>query len=960
MKTYYRLSITIVLLLVAFYTLIQFQDKTSEADLSSRQPSGILDSGFLGLVEDIYTTATTIVNVPIDIVKDVAIKIAINQYLSDLPLEKNLRSRLEMRLSDDKYLAEIVPFLLALKDQYSEPEIANDVRFESYARKSRKQLTAPGAEHELFSWSPKATPEKKNDEPLLTNEMAAHLAAIYDVVFIQGNSIISNKQNLEQPFKPVTVKDQKIVDKVKPIVVKLLEKVKSKSKEAGKSKDGGANSEAFEMLDVILKNDVKLEAFSISVIDFIKYMVHKSYRYFAFKHLREMDLSKWLKKKLANEEYSLVLKYLNESQKRPYAAQFGVDGLQGALLRALAQPEKNPAFLSQLNQELAKASLYKPKTEPTEPPNHAHNINFLQYLVLNKKTPDKYLPFFKYLFNNYSQNISTGGIATTPTISVRNLPIIFTGAEVAGKNSTGIPNFHFVDRKDPNYRSYYFYGNDALMLESLAMKSGMITMFERLRKLSTLNCNGQYEWHSHFSFDGLLNLGLGEANRDFGEIRCYNELLKRADNELKLRETRKTLIALVEEIKNSPIPLFDQHRANQIIDKLAKLEQESMPQYILMYSPWPDHFAHFKGPFSDEILATTGELNRLDYWLGKITETYKKAGIYDRTVFGMAGDHGLSPIFYTLNPEKVVLEKMVKEYKREIKIKKISSDEGEGPKINHSIRPESMKNYDVIIASTAGGNYMLDFFNGQNDVSWRQQPVYEDLTHLKLLDGGAPIDMVKEFASRLQNTLDYMVIREKPCSIKECDTRVITTINGRRVDEIIRRRDKQVYYAPYDLKAEKSILQIFEKNPYRDHSEEDVKLKNSLIETCLTRPDSRDPKTWCNEDQWRLLASFTPRPDSVVQLSHLYDEDRAGTVNLFPKYGIGYNTRVPGRHAGESFHEKDAFVGFWGTPTRNDKSKNLGPLVNGVLAPTVFSYLSESDSTGKGFGFPSVWKEIKK
>ncbi len=960
MKSYYRLSLTLSLLLLAFYTVTQFQNKTSETDLSSRQPSGIIDSGFLSLTEDIYTTATSIVNVPIDIVKDVAIKIAINKYLSDLPLEKGLRSRLEKRLGDDKYLAEIVPFLMALKDQYSEPEIANDVKFETYARKMRRQLTAPGAEHELFSWTPKPTSEQNNDEPLLTTEMAANLAAIYDAVFIQGNSIISNKQNLEQPFKPVTKKDQKIIDNVKPIVVNLLEKIKSKSKPAGKSKDGGANSEAFEMLDVILKNDVKLEAFSISIIDFIKYMVHKSYRYFTFKHLREMDLSNWLKRKLRNKEYSVVLKFLNESRKRPYAVQFGVDGLQGSLLRALAQPEKNSAFLNELNKEFTKAILYKPKNVPTEDPNHAHNINFLQHLVLNKKTPEKYLPFFKYLFNNYSQNISTGGVATTPTISVRNLPIIFTGAEVAGKNSTGIPNFHFVDRKDPDYRSYYFYGNDALKLESLSMESGMITMFERLRKLSTLNCNAQYEWHSHFSFDGLLNLGLGEATRDFGEIRCYNELLNRAKNEIKLRETRDTLIELVEEIKSSKIAFFNLHRANQVIEKLALLEQESMPQYILMYSPWPDHFAHFKGPFSNEILSTTGELNRLDYWLGKITETYKKAGIYDRTVFGMAGDHGLSPIFYTLNPEKVVLEKMVKEYRREIKIKKISSDEGEGPKINHSIRPESMKNYDVIIASTAGGNYMLDFFNGQDDASWRQQPVYEDLTRLKLLDGGAPLDMVKELTRRLEGTLDYMALREKPCGIQECDTRIITTINGRRVDEIIRRRASQVYYAPYDLKSEKSILQVFEKNPYRDQSEEDVKLKKSLLETCLNRADPRDPKTWCDENQWRLLASFTPRPDSVVQLSHLYDEDRAGTVNLFPKYGIGYNTRVPGRHAGESFHEKDAFVGFWGTPTRNDKSKSLGPLVNGSLAPTIYSFISENESTGKGFGFPSVWKQIKK
>ena len=53
---------------------------------------------------------------------------------------------------------------------------------------------------------------------------------------------------------------------------------------------------------------------------------------------------------------------------------------------------------------------------------------------------------------------------------------------------------------------------------------------------------------------------------------------------------------------------------------------------------------------------------------------------------------------------------------------------------------------------------------------------------------------------------------------------------------------------------------------------------------------------------------------SVAQLAHLYDADRAGPVNLFPRRGVGYNSNVPGRHAGESFHEKNACVALWGAP----------------------------------------------
>ncbi len=123
-----------------------------------------------------------------------------------------------------------------------------------------------------------------------------------------------------------------------------------------------------------------------------------------------------------------------------------------------------------------------------------------------------------------------------------------------------------------------------------------------------------------------------------------------------------------------------------------------------------DHFAHFTGPFSDEILMPTGELNRLDYWLTQISDVYQSANVYDRTLWGMAGDHGLAPVYYSLNPEKQVFETLQAELDYPLVIKKISSDEGEGPKITNALNYESNKEVDVVVASTAGGNFMMDFF----------------------------------------------------------------------------------------------------------------------------------------------------------------------------------------------------------------------------------------------------------
>ncbi len=117
--------------------------------------------------------------------------------------------------------------------------------------------------------------------------------------------------------------------------------------------------------------------------------------------------------------------------------------------------------------------------------------------------------------------------------------------------------------------------------------------------------------------------------------------------------------------------------------------------------------------------------------------------------------------------------------------------------------------------------------------------------------------------------------------------------------------------------------------------------------------------TWCSSVEWTSLTQPTPRPDSVNQLANIYLEDRAGTVNLFPKAGIGYNTKVPGRHAGEDYLEKDAFIGFWGAPI-GDKSQQLKIEANGSLAPTLFEYLTgEPVVEGEnGWGFPSLIEKL--
>lgn len=202
---------------------------------------------------------------------------------------------------------------------------------------------------------------------------------------------------------------------------------------------------------------------------------------------------------------------------------------------------------------------------------------------------------------------------------------------------------------------------------------------------------------------------------------------------------------------------------------------------LVWYDPWPDHFAHLAGPCSDEIIAPSGELARLDYWLGRLTTLYGDAGVRRRTLFGMA---------------------------------------------------------------------------------------------------------VTETERRAHRT---------------------------------------------------------------------------GMERCVERPAADDTGTWCTEDEWRRLLRFTPRPDSVIQLAHLYDVDRAGTINLFPAGGVAFNSGVPRRHACESFHEKDAFVGLWGEPTTRSRSEGrIATALGGSVPTAIYEHLTSGRiaSGTAGWGYRSVWREM--
>jgi len=898
------------------------------------------------LRSEIYDFAAWAKRLPYELAVPIIARAKLHAYVDDLDLPPEVRARIRARIDSRGFVDEIIPFLLAVRDVYQAPTADAPEDFDTWLRAHFSPAdTIPGIEHSMFQWRPAAAQADAafGVDPTL----AAHLVEFYDALYLReagaaaelDDQLACGRRDSDSARAPVA-------QRVAPIVRDLLTEIRGRL---------AGNTELAAAVDGILADQERVDTISISLVHFIDELVCRHYRIFATRVLREEQLRKWMLAELDKPGGGRLWEYLGEP--RRFAALVVVDGLQGRLVETLTQPHDS-SFLAAVRREYADTAASAPRTQQARPAPR-QQVDFLDATAARGFAHDAYLPFFRRLFRQPA-GIAEVGVSTTPTISVRNLPIAKTGAPVAGAGATGVPNFHFIDRDvAPGGRAYYFYGNDALQLVPLTRAAGMRTLFERLPELNSFSCAAQYDNAAHYSLDALLNLALGEKQRDFGEVRCFAALRRRAANERQLAKLRETLLATRANL-SAALPWYrvlarsaqndERALARNTIDHLAALEPESMPELLVYYNPWPDHFAHFKGPFSDEIISPSGELNRLDHWLGVLTGLYRDAGVADRTLFAMAGDHGLTPVFFLLNPEVEVFDRLRAEGV-DFRVVKISSDEGEGPKLTNPLHPPSMKGYDAVVASTAGGNYMIDLFVDQG-ANWPRQPLHRDLRALRPLAGGRPVDIVEEIYARLDESLDYLVVREETCTPDTGTVRAIGRRGATRAEAFVQRRGDRVFYSYEGA----DLLDTDRLTPYETLSDAQRADHAALRTKCVEQPQPDAPQSWCSEDEWRRLTSYTTRPDSVVQLAHLYDTDRAGTINLFPRAGIGYNSVVPGRHAGETFHEKNAFAGVWGTPVAEASTTRPRSAVIGSVPAAVYEYLSgEAVAAGKdGWGYPSL------
>ena len=625
--------------------------------------------------EEIYRVVDRGRRLPMEVALPHIARAGLAPFLALLPLESEVRDRLRARIQSKGFVHETVPLLLALKSMYLAPDALRRHDFDASLRRAiRPDEQLPGIEHSMFRWQAEPrTPVPPNDSgdngKGIKLALIAELLAFYDALYLAGRDPTTPlPERLACDDADAEAELAARAERSRPAQRRLLTRIRE-GMEPG--------SDLASAVDQVLDDEQRLEVIGLSVVRFVEMTVCKHYRMLASRVTREAQLKHFLLSELARPGNGRLWSYLQQAQdERRYAALVIVDGLQGHLIEALASGDDRSPFIRQILQEMrAGESQRRATSEGVR--HHPQQTHFLEHFGESGFAHSAYLPFFRDLYSDGNADANAGGdaivpwgvalagISTTPTISVRNLPVVMTGAPVAGSGATGIPNFHFVDRSYERQgmvqgRGYYFYGNDALQLSDLAKRSGMQSLFERLASHSSYSCASQYDEWAQAGIDPFFNLALGEASRDFAEILCFRELENRSANESRLRGLRAELLALREDLAR-PLPVYDWYRAwgqralrvraRQLISRIAHLEPEGFPELLVYYNPWPDHFAHFKGPFSDEIISPSGELARLDHWLGRLAALYRRAGVLERTVFGMAGDHGLSPVFRFESPQ---------------------------------------------------------------------------------------------------------------------------------------------------------------------------------------------------------------------------------------------------------------------------------------------------------------------
>lgn len=910
---------------------------------------------------------------------------AVEVFIRSCDLPADSQERLLAMVRGEQFRDVTVPFVYYLYDSYG-PAATGSAEFSDLA----------------YAEPPEAQDVPKGDRPGLSalvrrsSKLRKHVTVAlraFDALFLQVKPGATEQGlPLHQRYDPESY------ERIKTLVRELADEYLGPADDSPRTQSEKDQYRA--MLKEILGDEQRLSAFVEFFTDFIRQLSDSWLESFAERQHRKETRLAWVEDRINKNRLYEIADYARSRAQRRLAVQIVVDGLQGKLLEGLTQLSSGnrrgsgAMYVEELVRVHQSAEMNPAAYGSRIPPGLGKD---LVELVRQAPNRPEYLENFKrHVFGPRAQAVVVN-VATvdTPTISVRNLQVVKSGHSVPGRFGTGIPNFSYVDRRTG--RGWYFWGSDALDIGRIfanreeeipqAKKRegpGAQTPFERLWRYNTVSCMATVDAGALEKLAAEVGLAVGTLQRNYMEKVLVARLRQRAAMERTLNGRRQWL-ADHRNLSHSflgslLLDAADLKTFHEYARFLAEHEDEGLPDYLLWYNPWPDHFAHPEGPFSDALVGYRGEFDRLDFYLGKVVEVYESVETADgqstcaaRTLFGLVSDHGMAYTPRLVSTEKLLLRPMQADGIK-IKYQKLTADEGELPIIHSRNTLTPTRPFDAVVGSTAGGSYVIDLFDIDglrgNDAAWQRHPDYHQLRRCRLLSGQT-VDWIEQLKTRLNGVMDLAVVREYgpnpgqrwPPEV-ESVLRIITPDRGEaRIWRIARTaasggRTVRYRYEPIGGKDPLDLV----------GSVRDYLLPQggpSLVEASEAIRRCTQSAEGCDDGSWREVLSYTLRPDVVYQLSHLYDTDRAGTVNVFPARGVGMNSGVAGRHAGETFEEKNGTQLYFGAGL---KRGSLQTARNGSLVVTLYHWLVGDEcfharnaetgtSPAEQFGFASLLHE---
>jgi len=182
------------------------------------------------------------------------------------------------------------------------------------------------------------------------------------------------------------------------------------------------------------------------------------------------------------------------------------------------------------------------------------------------------------------------------------------------------------------------------------------------------------------------------------------------------------------------------HRTDRIVGECLKevyANPAKRPRFTFCCFPDFDSVAHLKGADSPEALKI---LRRFDSILGEIVETLKQAGLFEKTYFVLAADHGNTP----LGVKNVVNYQNVLEHA------------GLRP------RKRNERNFDSYVASNSLNSVAI--YIGDPARKWKKRPGIEVLRDYPLRNTGKRIDLIDLLAS--QDGSDFLIVGDGPGRVR--------------------------------------------------------------------------------------------------------------------------------------------------------------------------------------------------